>query len=54
VRAADGAITTFDAPGAGTGFLQGTIAASFNPPGAITGFYLDASNVSHGFLLEGE
>src|SRR2546426_2696756 len=42
--------TTFDAPGAGTGFGQGTFAASINPAGAITGYYLDANGVFHGFL----
>jgi len=25
-----------------------------NPPGAIVGSFLDASNAFHGFLLEGE
>jgi hypothetical protein len=54
VRAPNGAITTFDAPGAGTGAFQGTIPFSFNPGGAIVGYYLDSSNVLHGFLLEGE
>jgi predicted membrane protein len=54
VRAPNGAITSFDAPGAGTGFLQGTFPTSFNPAGAIVGFYVDANNVSHGFLLEGQ
>lgn len=50
VRTGDGNITLFDAPGAGTGFLQGTAALSINNAGAITGFYVDASGVSHGFL----
>ena len=54
VRAPNGAITSFDAPGAGTGPGQGTFPASFNPAGAIVGSYVDASGVSHGFLLEGE
>jgi hypothetical protein len=43
----------FDAPGAGTGFLQGTftaIATGLNPAAAVTGDYLDASNVYHGFV----
>jgi len=43
-------ITPFDAPGAGTGAQQGTIASSINDVGAITGNYADASNVNHGFL----
>src|SRR5215467_1555115 len=42
--------TTIDAPGAGTGVEQGTIASSINNLGAITGNYADASNVNHGFL----
>jgi hypothetical protein len=43
-------IITFDAPGAGTGPGQGTQGNGINPAGAITGFYLDANNVFHGFL----
>ena len=50
MRARDGAITTFDAPGAGTGFLQGTVANNINPAGVIAGWYQDASNVTHGFV----
>jgi hypothetical protein len=50
VRGTDGAITTFDAPGAGTGPGQGTIPLCNNPVDAITGDYLDASDVFHGFL----
>jgi len=49
-RAPDGTITTFDAPGAGTGLFQGTYALGINPAGAITGTYIDASNAQHGFL----
>jgi hypothetical protein len=40
LRAPGGAITTFDAPGAGTGPFQG----------AVMGNYLDARNVWHRFL----
>src|SRR5438309_1986847 len=50
VRAPDGTLTTFDAPGAGTGAFQGTVAFANNPAGAITGYYLDESNVNHGFV----
>jgi hypothetical protein len=50
LRAPDGTITTFDAPGAGTGFDQGTLPNSINPTGAITGYYSDANSVGHGFL----
>ena len=42
--------TKIDAPGAGTGVEQGTIASSINNLGAITGNYTDGSNISHGFL----
>jgi hypothetical protein len=56
VRAANGSFTQIDAPDAGTGpFPQGTFpseftAAGINPTGAITGFYVDASSVQHGFV----
>jgi probable HAF family extracellular repeat protein len=43
-------ITTFDAPGAGTGQYQGTFATTINPAGVIAGYYLDANNVYHGFV----
>ena len=43
-------IITFDAPGAGTGAFQGTLPYGINPEGAIAGYYVDASNVAHGFL----
>jgi hypothetical protein len=43
-------ITTFDAPGAGTGSGQGTFPFGINPAGAIEGEYIDANNVNHGFL----
>jgi hypothetical protein len=54
VRTPDSAITTFDDPGAGTGLFQGTTPSGINPAGAIVGYYLDASNVFHGFLAQGE
>jgi hypothetical protein len=45
-------IISFDAPGAdttaGSGF--GTFPESINKAGAITGRYIDAHNVNHGFL----
>jgi hypothetical protein len=51
-------ITTFDAPGAGTGAYQGTgcFGCTFgvNQSGAIAGTYLDANNVFHGFLRNPE
>lgn len=50
-------IITFDAPGAGTGMFQGTGCFAYtdcsvllNNLGVITGYYLDANNVYHGFL----
>jgi hypothetical protein len=50
VPAAAQSITTFDAPGAGTGPLQGTYATNLNPSGAIIGFSRDANNARHGFV----
>lgn len=46
MRAADGTITTFDVPGA----VNGTSPSNINPMGSITGSYVDASFVSHGFV----
>jgi hypothetical protein len=58
IRDRDGTITTFDAPGAGTctasGAMNGTFPLGINPPGAITGYYLDATCVGHGFLRTGQ
>ena len=53
VRAANGAITEFDVPGAGTGMLQGTTGFSINDEGNIAGTFLDASNVAHGYVATG-
>ena len=52
VRSPEGKFTTFDSPGADTtpGSLNGTFPYSINDWGAITGYYIDANNVSHGFL----
>jgi hypothetical protein len=52
VRASNGAITTFDGPGAGTSAFQGTFGAGINPVGTITGNYIDASNVNHGLVRD--
>ena len=52
LRAPDGTITTFDAPDAGAGPGLGTQGIGINPSSAITGLYVDASNVTHGFLLD--
>src|ERR1043166_3634106 len=43
-------ITTFDAPGAGTGAFQGTYAFAIAPSGTIIGYSRDANNVRHGFI----
>ena len=53
LRAPGGAITTFDAPGAGTASGQGTIPFGNNAADAITGPYIDASGANHGFLRTG-
>jgi hypothetical protein len=55
LRSPDGKFTTFDAPGAGTGSFQGTGCYSdcpvrLNDWGAITGVYIDANYVYHGYL----
>jgi hypothetical protein len=53
VRASDGNITSFDAPGAGTGAFQGTMTGfvdCINSKGAMTGYVNDASNVFHGYV----
>jgi hypothetical protein len=56
VRAANGTFTQIDAPDAGTGpFPQGTFPSEFTPMGinllgGITGFYVDANAVQHGFV----
>jgi hypothetical protein len=50
VRPSNGTVTILDAPGAGTGFNQGTWPFSINPAGQVAGVYRDANNVFHGFL----
>ena len=54
VRAKDGTVTILDAPGAGTGVSfypnEGTLALGINPAGRVTGPYVDANKVIHGFL----
>jgi len=44
------AFASFEAPGAGTGALQGTVAISINAGGRATGIYFDANGVTHGFV----
>lgn len=43
---------SFDAPDAGKGEFQGTVASSINLKGVIAGYYFDGSNVQHGFLRQ--
>lgn len=42
LRDRNGTITTFDAPGAGTGAGQGTFSYAISPNGAVTGYFYDA------------
>ncbi len=50
LRAANGAITTFDVLVAGTGSGQGTVPEGIDWSGAITGQYIDSNGVNHGFV----
>jgi hypothetical protein len=58
LRAPDGTITTFDAPGAGNSPDQGTVYGyinfqffyALNSAGTYTSGYVDANDVSHGFV----
>ena len=50
VRTSDGTITTFDVPGAGTGFDQGTAPLGITPGGVIMGLYIDPNYGTHGFV----
>ncbi len=50
VRAADGTVTVFDAPGAGTVKHEGTFPTSINAGGVITGMVSDTNSVYHGFV----
>ncbi len=43
-------ITTFDAPGAGTGAGQGTFSEGISSAGTTFGYYIDARGVAHGFV----
>ena len=51
LRAPDDTVTTFDVPGAGSGFNQGTAPLGINAAGVIMGLYIDANYRHHGFLL---
>jgi hypothetical protein len=50
VRAPNGTIITFNAPGAGTGEFDGTIGSGINDLGAAIGAYTDQSGVNHGYV----
>jgi hypothetical protein len=43
-------IITFDIPGGGTGFFQGTFAVDIDDFGSAIGRFVDANNVYHGFV----
>lgn len=57
LRTPDGKVGSFDAPRAAAvapqppWYWMGTLPVSINDDGVITGYYIDANNVSHGFLL---
>lgn len=42
--------TSFDAPDAGHGVVQGTVPWAINQSGVIAGYYIDSSNLVHGFV----
>jgi hypothetical protein len=54
VRTREGVISVFDVPGGGTQACEGTyvFGPAVTPNGTITGFYLDDSDVAHGFLRD--
>jgi len=49
VEPAKATFTSFQAPGAGTGATQGTLALNINAAGVIVGSFLDSGNVFHCF-----
>ena len=52
VRTRDGVISVFDLPGGGTQACRGTyvFSSEITPNGTITGYYVDDSDIAHGFL----
>lgn len=50
LRASAGTFIRFDAPGAGTRFVQGTFVLALNPGGTTRGYYVDSSYAAHGSL----
>jgi len=52
LRTTDGTITSIDAPDAGQGDEEGTLAYGINSPGAIAGYYIDSNNLIHGYVRD--
>ncbi len=50
VRTPKGHFTEFSVSGAGNGNGQGTFSWAINQAGAVTGWWMDASNLTHGFV----
>ena|SRR2546422_866484 len=50
LRAPNGTFTTFDVPGSNSGDGAGTVPASINSSGTITGTYFVNLNISHCFV----
>jgi hypothetical protein len=51
-RTAGGKVTTFDVPGAGKGFNQGSVPIGITDSGVIAGLYRDGKSLTHGFLFK--
>ena len=51
MRSADGHFTKIDVPSASGGIVLSTFAYGINAPGDVTGVYVDANHVPHGFLF---
>jgi hypothetical protein len=49
-QTAQPAFITIDAPGAGTGYSQGTVATVINAAGVIVGYEIDPNYICHGFV----
>jgi hypothetical protein len=54
LRSPEGGMTYFDDPNAGTSAYQGTAAYTLTPKNTVTGLYIDARNVWHGFERDSE
>jgi hypothetical protein len=51
-RSAGGEVQTFDAPDAGSMANQGTRSSTNNAAGEVTGWYIDAQFMPHGFIWQ--